>query len=569
MTESGSSLARSQREAVEALKRRLYGKDPVSRSRYVLDFHDEFRHYRRVSSYDDLVVACFKADLVLVGDYHALPDHQHFAARLLGDLTRRSSETLLALEMIFARHQPALDAWLEGRSDDEELRLRIRYELDWGYDWEGPARLLETARDLGVRIFGVDGPPRGGLRTLRRRDTLAAARLAELCEVHPEAHLLVLFGESHLARGHLPLRLREALHRRGLERRMVRVVQDVDEIYWSLLEQGLEHREVVEVDDLTYAALGGSPLRKYEAYRHTLERWSSVEEEDGPDLAPTVHAMIETIFRYLGVEPGRARLRRGGPRLVDVYPEVYGRAELSLVARILEASEMDRSERAAILMRVRRRGSCYLPEANMVLLGRERLTDSGEEAAHFVHQALSGAVGRPRGEGSRPDLFYREVLEEGLGYFGSKLIDPSRNLFFEEPLYHRGRRRGSGASRRDADRVLDFVLAHRRLEREHESMEVIPEEIRQAIGGGGRLVSSYAHQLGYFLGHRLYEAHRDGGLDRAAVRGLFRRRFDEPEEAIRAYFWLTAELEAGESTKKGRPHEGDGHPNREEGPGPT
>jgi uncharacterized iron-regulated protein len=538
-----TALTRAQREAVEALKHELYGRDPVAGSRYVRDFHDEFRTFQRISSYDDLLVACYKADVVLVGDYHALPDQQRFAARLLEDLSSRSERTLLALEMVYAMHQAALDAWLAGRSDDEELRARIRYDLDWSYDWEGPARLLETARRLGVRVLGVDGPPRGGLPTLHRRDALAAARLAEICQAHPGAHVVVVFGESHLARGHLPRRLGDALRRRGLERKLLRVVQDVDDIYWELLERGLEHREVVLVGDRTFAVFGGSPLRKYEAFRRTLERWNAEEEDEGPDLGPTVHAMVDTILRYLEVNPARRRVGRGGPRMLDAYPEVYGRNDLLLVARILASSGLDRGERAAVLCRVRQRGSCYVPRANMVLLGTLRLTDAGEESSHFVHQALCGGVWASREPAKRHDVFYREVMEEAIGYFGSKLIDPSRNLFFEEALYRERRTRAAGAARTDADRVLEFVLAHRRLERERADLDRVPPEVLEAIHENGRLTASYAHQLGYFLGHRLYEAHRAGRIDHRGVRSLFRRRFDRPGEAIDAYFSLVPLLE--------------------------
>ena len=49
-----------------------------------------------------------------------------------------------------------------------------------------------------------------------------------------------------------------------------------------------DHQEVVEVADQCFAFFGGSPLRKYEAYRRTLERWNAAEEDEGPDLAPTV-----------------------------------------------------------------------------------------------------------------------------------------------------------------------------------------------------------------------------------------------------------------------------------------
>ena len=145
-----------QRATVARLKRDILGVDRNARKRYIRDFHDEFSRIEGLSSIDDLVVACYKADLVYVGDYHALPASQEFAARLLHEIAERSREVVLCLEMVYARSQKVLDRFMAGEIEEAEFLKGIRYELDWGYDWQSFRRLFEVARAHRLAVFGID-----------------------------------------------------------------------------------------------------------------------------------------------------------------------------------------------------------------------------------------------------------------------------------------------------------------------------------------------------------------------------------------------------------------------------
>src|SRR5688572_24304464 len=76
-----------------------------------------------------------------------------------------------------------------------------------------------------------------------------------------------------------------------------------------------------------------------------------------------------------------------------------------------------------------RHGSCYVPRINAIFIGKLNIAHGAEEAAHFVNFALKRQ--RYRKYRARPlatvDAFYLSTLEEALGYFGSKLVDSSRN----------------------------------------------------------------------------------------------------------------------------------------------
>ena len=70
--------------------------------------------------------------------------------------------------------------------------------------------------------------PREDLRKIGARDRHAAAKIAEIRERHPNAVIFVLFGESHLAPGHLPRALREQMP----DAKVLTVLQNIDALYW-------------------------------------------------------------------------------------------------------------------------------------------------------------------------------------------------------------------------------------------------------------------------------------------------------------------------------------------------
>src|SRR5436309_12895423 len=88
-----------QKATVARLKKDILGIDRNARKRYIRDFHEEFSRFKGRSSFDDLIVACFKSGIVYIGDYHALPASQEFAVRLLREVAERSSEVVLCLEI--------------------------------------------------------------------------------------------------------------------------------------------------------------------------------------------------------------------------------------------------------------------------------------------------------------------------------------------------------------------------------------------------------------------------------------------------------------------------------------
>ena len=428
---SRASLVSRQRAAVERLKSTLFGTDPYVRRRYILDFHREFRSYKAAVSLAAIEEASLRADVVFVGDYHALPSCQVFAADLLRRLARDPRPVVLFLEMVFARHQKALDEFLAGRMDEEELRRRIHYDRDWGYPWEGYGRLLSAARECGVAVVAADAPPRSGLRLIRRRDRHAARKIREKMVGDPRPRALVLFGESHMAAHHLPAEVNAELRAHAVQASSIVIVQNAEELHWSLARSGIEGAEAVQVDPRRYCVFNASPLAKYEAYRQTLLRWSQ-QEDEVPDFGPSLHHLIDLLVGYLGLDRYRTLVSTSdGPRipLVDIYPEVVTRRDRR--RRSLDGRPRRRRPRP---------GMVYRQGPNRIDVYAFSLAAAGESASRFLLAALRGRAGRTAaamvrlgrpspGEGGPRGRMDRAGAPTALP-FGSTILDEAFVAFF-------------------------------------------------------------------------------------------------------------------------------------------
>ena len=287
-----------------------------------------------------------QADIVLVGDYHALPNSQRYLASLLEHPASHQRPVVLGVETVFSRDQHIMDEWLRGEIDETELRQRIRFELDWGYDWTPFYELLTTARAHAATIYGLDCMPRGDLRKIGARDRHAADKIAEIRSRHPGALVLVLFGESHLAPKHMPTLLRERLP----EDRMLTVLQNVDSLYWRAAGETTDRVEAVQVSEDVLCVFNATPLEKYENYRICLDRWGRDDNNhSAPDLGPTVYNLIDGLGSFLGINRYSPHNTTQPRLLVDAMPEVYSRGSDALLRRLLSCKGFTAAQRRAML----------------------------------------------------------------------------------------------------------------------------------------------------------------------------------------------------------------------------
>jgi len=201
-----------------------------------------------------------------------------------------------------------------------------------------------------------------------------------------------------------------------------------------------------------------------------------------------------------------------------------------------------------------------VPRANAIFVGKFQLLNAGEEAAHFVNFACKGERGKEfrKAHLNRPDLFYVQVIEECLGYLGSKLIDPSRNQLQQSLFYSDGEALGRRVStnplritRSQSQFIRLFLKKHSELEIHYRRFREIPVVISEGLRSEGRVYTMLVHELGYRLGEKLYRLYLHGRVSRKELRRLFFKKFEESGQALEIYLRLARKYERWQGRGKG------------------
>lgn len=538
-----SRRSAGQLHALASVEREIRANDPAGGRKYLRDFRDAYRSYQHVLAAADVPARIAPADIVLVGDYHALPNSQRYLASLIQHAAIRQRPVVLGVETIFSRDQHIVDEWFRGEIDEAELRQRIRFELDWGYDWTPFYELLSAAREHTDAIYGLDCMPREDLRKIGARDRHAADKIVEIHGRHPGALVLVLFGESHLAPKHMPSLLRERLP----EARLLTLLQNVDPLYWRAAGESADCVEAVQVSEDVLCVFNATPLEKYENYRLCLDRWGR-SDRSVPDLGPTVYNLIDGLVSFLGINRYSPHNTTQPRLLVDAMPEVYSRSSDALLRRLLSRKGFTASQRRAMLRQVKERGSAYLAPLNAVYVRQFRMMFSAEDATRFLHHACRGLPNRVNGKAPAPrapeDAFYATVFEHALAFFGSRVLYPARPAFRDadlaelSDLTREDLEQQTSLSFPEAADALDFLAAHREFECTRPHSRLAPERLTQAFAFTGRKYEYVSEKLGYLAGNDLYDAYLEGRLTPAALRRLFLTHVEEPGVVRETYFQL-------------------------------
>jgi hypothetical protein len=505
--------------ALAGVEREIRAVDAHSRRKYLREFNQAFRSYQSVLRPDGVQSAINSAGVVLIGDYHALPAAQRYAASLIEQRAMGGDRAVvLGVETVFARDQHVLDEWWRREIEDDELRQRIRFDLDWGYDWSPFYDVLVAAREHAEALYGLDCMPREDLRKIGARDRHAAAKIAEIRERHPEAAIFVLFGESHLAPGHLPRALREALP----NERVLTVLQNIDPLYWRAAGEQADKVEAVRVNDDAICVFNATPLEKYESYRLCLDQWSRCDKDR--DFAPTIYNLIDSLANFLEINRYSPHNGTQPKFLIDMLPEVHGQASEASLRRLLSRRGIGEAERELMLKSVEERGSAYLPQVNAFCIRDFQLVHAAEDVARFLHHACRGLPQRRNGrpvidrdatpaEVGLADEFYVRTLQHAVAYFGSRLLYPSRPAACSE----------------DAPQL---------------SRAACEKAAQLAARGGEEKLDIAAREWGYRIGSQLYDAYLTGKVLPQGLRRLILAHLEEPGVARKVCATVIAKLRA-------------------------
>jgi hypothetical protein len=507
----------AQLHALAGVEREIRAQDSHSRRKYLREFSRAFRNYDSLLDSDQFHNALHAADIVLIGDYHALPGAQRYAASLLEQRALTGDRpVVLGVETVFSRDQHILEEWWRREIDEVELRQRIRFDLDWGYDWAPFHELLVAARDHGEAIYGLDCMPRENLRKIGARDRHAAAKISEIRERHPNAVVLVLFGESHLAPGHLP----RVLHKAMPGARILTVLQNIDALYWRAAGEPVDKVDAVRVNDDVLCVFNATPLEKYESYRLFLDQWSRSDTD--PDFAPTIYNLIDSLASFLEINRYSPHNGTQPKFLVDMLPEVHGNSSDEMLCRLLSRRGLSEPQLETMLASVEERGCAYLPQANAFYIREFQMMHAAEDATRFLHHACRGLPQRLNAHGTHSeglnhsaaqtaDAFYALVIEHAVAYFGSRVLHPARPA----PQFE------------DAPTL---------------SRVAIEKTAQAAVRAYADKFESSAQGWGYRIGSQIYDAYLSGKVKPGGLRRLFLAHLDQPGAARKVCAAVIARL---------------------------
>jgi hypothetical protein len=446
--------------------------------KYIEEFGLEFDRFEATCRTNEIFDAALQANLIWIGDYHALTKTQLYVVDLLRHLSEHKHNLALAVEPIFAKYQGTLDKWMSGKISESEFLERIHYYEEWGCEWTGYKAIFETARELGIPVYGVDSPPRNDMRSIGRRDSGVARRIAGLVEAQrkrdrTQQTLIVVFGESHLAQNHLPGRVRSILGRKAVRCRELMILQNIDALYWDLQESGKgEAAEAVRVRQNCYCVFNATPIEKYESFRQYLHK--CIEEDSSGDWTLLTQTLSEVMMDFLAIKKNE-----------------------SVVS--------------------------HIPTIDAI-----PVSTAAEEFARRLHQACRGELDK-RLERDPEDEFFVKVIENSLGYFCSKLLDSSRDGI--ESLAERVLSQIGQDDR--LTRVIELLVnPGRRPGAQHFAT------LRSAIevkAGKQKTMRMLGQLLGYALGRRLYNAYLQSRISRKEIQALFNDPLNGPNRPLECY----------------------------------
>lgn len=550
-----SRLLKLQKKVYRALQAeadRLLGAAPDAIRRYELGYRKDFTGAAilrpKPVSKSRLLQRVRASDVTFVADFHTFPQAQRTALRILRDAFRSGERWCIGIEPVSSQHQAVLDAFQAGKISLEEFHRTIRYADEWGFPWKNYAPLFQWAREHGVRIVALNRPrellSKPGLRgatvrrvrdseELRDRDQWAAGVITDTFAEDKlryrkkgRLRMLVLYGELHVARGHMPTQLEKVSKAYlGKALRSITVHQNQDALYWRLAEQHRElHTEVLELRKNTLCVLSSTPWAKLQSLVSWAEGDASSfsfegdgadeDEEDETWLATDYLAMVRTYGELIAEFLGLGSVSYESLSVLDV-----DRADF---VESLDGGSFTRSELALIRAHVLANRRIYVPHAEIAYLGTPSQNSASELAAlHlFRRSTRTQAIFRPA-EGLED--FYRLVVESAFGFLGSLVINPRRKCDLIEDHVRRLRelKRGSPEGFRHELEARELTIAVLRRQDRKRSVSRFPVLSRflsrPALAFAAMMA---AHHVGQIIGKRLHQALLTERLDPELIREL-------------------------------------------------
>lgn len=502
---------------------RLGGED-IELAKYRSEYDKEFNKKWQASTRDELFRRLQSSRLVLMGDFHALQQSQKTHLRVLKNFATEKPR-VLCLECFEAEDQLKIDRFMKGRMSEREFLKAIEWTKKWGFPWEHYRPLIRWAQTHKVPVYGINRSLRKRTAaSLQSRDLFAAQKLHGILKKHPEAIVFAIYGDLHLAQNHMPQELIR-LEGPGFKKRIFRLFQNPEKIYFQLLERRLENSvDVVELSSRAFCLLNVPPWVKWQNYLMYLEQTYDLGLDDGEDAIDyTDH--ISSYVKIISEELGK-------PLLGDDL-SVYTAQDAHIWERLEKHFSVQEMKWIELL--IEDENSFYLPSLGIGYLARPTVNHAATLAAKYVHAKWSSST---RSFFEMPQDFLRQIWIEGLAYFGSKIINHKRKTDTVLDLRAALTSRSSGVQNKEP-----LMLA---LSQKMRELMVVSNRPQARVVKAPRRKSSYvlaATLLGGMMGERLYAAYRKNLLSKATLSGFLKKSLMEDSFDI-AYYEMMEIIES-------------------------
>jgi hypothetical protein len=226
--------------------------------------NDQVRFSKRDFSIIDMAAlnkSVLNSDIIYLGDFHTFDQNIRNVLRIVKYIISEKSNCILGLEMVAYEHQLYIDAYLEGHLTDLEFLDSINYHDSWRFPWTHYKLIFELAKDFNLKVVALNTSG-----TLKERDEFASDRLKKTHQENPDAKLLVFYGELHITKNKIP----EMLNKQCPNLKSTIIHQNLDEVYWKLIQSSLE-QGIVSFNDEEYCIVSAPPWIKYESMIYWYE----------------------------------------------------------------------------------------------------------------------------------------------------------------------------------------------------------------------------------------------------------------------------------------------------------
>ncbi len=502
------------------------------------------RNYEEISNKTDLIGKASAADVIFHGDYHTLAQSQRSVLRILRELQGKR-EIVLCLEMFHGKDQKHVDRFMSGELSEDFFLDKIDYDKKWPFHWSNWRPIISLCRDHKIPILGINAEINDakGIKSLRERDRYSARIVAKSFLCNPGKLIYVVDGDLHIAPNHLPKSVTHLLDLFDVPVKLFIIFQNAETLYWKLCDQGLEEVDVLKISENMYCVMNTMPANKIQSYLNWLEYSEDAYfpvhknwENDGFEgRGAMVHEMVTTLASIFKLEVLADALQR----LTIYYPNnlyftelLYEIPELKGQLRLV-SDKIRRGE--GFLLEFERSGEM----AYIIYLANSNINMAAEESCHFLNAILRGPLKTPL---SPFDSFYRNVITECIGFFGSKFLNEKRKAQSENSIRRflgkvkRGEQKGGD---QDTIRVARYILQHFYMQRKTTDAAEFTKKFHAQYKSRSAISRTFSTQLGYMLGNKLYYAVKREKFSMDRIREILRDPFDKPMKAFDCYLEIS------------------------------